>query len=438
MGWLGAGTRGRGRRRGIALGVSGALFASLVLAVGPSASVAGAQAKCDSPGVTADEIKVGVLHPQTGATFGAQFLPFGAGVKARLGAQNDAGGVGGRKLVAVDADDQGDPTTNFAAARKLVEDDEVLGVVQASPAATGQSAPYFSREGIPVTGWPINFVWGKYPNMFGYAGSTSAQPDSRFGKKVSSVVASFLKDHGATNMASVGTITPQSAAAAKNLAGAFRALKGDVGYLRADLPTQPVDYTADATAMKEAKIDTLSGSIQQPNFTLILQAARQAGNNLKVVYSPTGYDQRLLAAFGKDLAGAYFSVDWAPFELELPGHKQFDAAMAKYSPGSTSARSQLAMVGWLSADLFIRGLEEAGAKCPTRAAFIKNLRKVKDYDAGGLLPNPVNEQAVFGKPSGCQSFMQVAPDGSKFVPVDGDPDTAGYQSYCGKLITAKD
>ena len=107
---------------------------------------------------------------------------------------------------------------------------------------------------------------------------------------------------------------------------------------RADLPTQPVDYTADATAMKEAKIDTLSGSIQQPNFTLILQAARQAGNNLNVVYSPTGYDQRLLQAFGKDLAGAYFSVDWAPFELELPGHKQFDAAMAKYSPGSTPAR----------------------------------------------------------------------------------------------------
>ena len=90
-GWVGSvqervGVRvGMGVRVGVALGVSGALFASLMLAVGPSASVAGAQAKCDSPGVTADEIKVGVLHPQTGATFGAQFLPFGAGVKGAPG-----------------------------------------------------------------------------------------------------------------------------------------------------------------------------------------------------------------------------------------------------------------------------------------------------------------------------------------------------------------
>ena len=44
---------------------------------------------------------------------------------------------------------------------------------------------------------------------------------------------------------------------------------------------------------------------------------------------------------------------------------------------------------WAGADLMIKGLQMAGAN-PTRAAVIKDLRGLKSYNAGGLLPVSFN------------------------------------------------
>jgi hypothetical protein len=82
------------------------------------------------------------------------------------------------------------------------------------------------------------------------------------------------------------------------------------------------------------------------------------------------------------------------------------------------------MIGWLSADAFIRGLREAGASCPTRHAFIAQLRKVKDYTADGLLP-PTDFGALFGKMPLCFFYVQV--HDSHFEPVGSKP-------YCGVLL----
>jgi len=123
----------------------------------------------------------------------------------------------------------------------------------------------------------------------------------------------------------------------------------------------------------------------------------------------------------------FFVIDFAPFELELPAHTTFEDAMAKYEPDSTPARQQLSMNGWLAADLAIRGLQEAGA-CPKREAFIKNLRKVKGYDADGLLLTPVNEAKTFGTLSTCLNYVQVSTDGTQFELVDG------AVPLCGEVV----
>jgi len=402
-----------------------AVLAGVVTVTTTNVVTAGA-ASCDSPGVTAKEIKIGALYPQTSEAFGSQFLPYGAGVRARLAYENDTnGGVNGRKLVYSEADDKGDLTANFAAARQLVDSEGVFMVVEASPASKGPSAKYLNQKGVPVTGWPINYVWGVYKNMFGHAGSVVPQPDG--GPTVSTGGAQFLKDHGATNVASIGIDVTESATAAKGSADAAKAVGMKVGYLKTDIPATGTDYTADVAAMKEKGVDTLWGSIQQPLYTQLYNKAKEAGIQFKAALSPTGYDQRLLSAFGKDLAGVYFLIDFAPFELKLPAHKKFEDAMAKYSPDAQPAKQQLSMNGWLAADLAIRGLQEAG-KCPTREAFIKNLRKVKDYDADGLLLKPVNEAKTFGKVQTCYNYVQVSADGTKFELVDG------AVPFCGKVV----
>lgn len=402
-----------------------ALAASL-LTYATSSTVEAGAAACDSPGVSAKEIKIGALYPQTSEAFGSQFLPYGAGVRARLAYENATkGGVNGRKLVYSEADDKGDLTENFAAARELVDSEGVFMIIEASPASKGPSAKYLNQKGIPVTGWPINYVWGVYKNMFGHGGSTPPQPNG--GPKISTGQAQFLKDHGATNVASIGIDVTESATAARGAADAAKAVGLKVGYLKTDIPPTGTDYTADVAAMQEKGVDTLWGSIQQPLYTQLYLKAKEAGIQFKAALSPTGYDQRLLDAFGDKLAGVYFLIDFAPFELGLPAHKTFEDAMAKFEPDSKPAKQQLSMNGWLAADLAIQGLELAG-KCPTREAFIKNLRKVKDYDAGGLLLRPVNETKTFGKAPNCYNYVQVSADGTKFELVDG------AVPFCGKVV----
>jgi ABC-type branched-subunit amino acid transport system substrate-binding protein len=138
-------------------------LAASALTYATSTTVAAGAAACDSPGVSAKEIKIGALYPQTSEAFGSQFVPYGAGVRARLSYENDVNsGVNGRKLVYSEADDKGDLTANFAAARQLVDSEGVFMIVEASPASKGPSAKYLNQKGVPVTGWPINYVWGVY------------------------------------------------------------------------------------------------------------------------------------------------------------------------------------------------------------------------------------------------------------------------------------
>ncbi|WP_235486799.1 ABC transporter substrate-binding protein, partial [Frankia sp. AvcI1] len=72
-----------------------------------------------APGVTDSSIKVGLLYPDTGV-MAAQFTGYRAGVSARFGVENAAGGVDGRKIDFAWQDDQSDPRGNLQGARGLV------------------------------------------------------------------------------------------------------------------------------------------------------------------------------------------------------------------------------------------------------------------------------------------------------------------------------
>ena len=380
-------------------------------------------ADCDpSPGVTDTGIAVGVLSPQSGDT-GTQFLPFASGVTARLEAENAAGGVNGRTFSITEKDDGNEAATNLAAARELVKSEEVFGIIEASPRSPG-SAEFLNDEGIPVTGWAINAPWGTYDNMFGYGGSLDPRPEG----VLTSTGAQFMLDRGAKNLASVGFAgSPESSSAARGQAEAFEALGGEVGYLTTDVPFGSSDFTADVQRMKEAGVNALGGSITADSFVPLYLAAQQADLGLDVVLSPTGYDQRLVEAIGSQMAGVYFSIDFAPFEMELPAHEAFLDAMAEHAADEERPAQQLAMVGWLSADIFVRGVEEAG-DCMSRANFVSSLRAVDDYDADGLLLKPVDQSEAFGNPSLCTNYVQVKADGSAFELVeDATP-------YCGEVI----
>jgi branched-chain amino acid transport system substrate-binding protein len=369
-----------------------------------------------SPGVSASQIKVGGIFPTSGQQ-GPFFKAVGSGVKARFHAENENGGIGGRQLTFVAADDGDGELANLNAARDLVVRERVFGVIEVSTNADG-SGRFLHSEGVPVTGWGITPAWGTYRNMFGYRHSTSPKPE---GEAVTRS-AQFVKDHGGKRVAVVAGGAAASINVANQFADAVRALGMKVGYKSTDVPLGSVDWGTYVQGIIDGRADTLYTGLAPVDSASLAKAAKAAGVTLKVLLLPAGYDDRFAATYGPDLEGAYIAVDWRPYELHVPAHDRFKTNLTAVAPDEFP--SQLAMVGWLSADTFIRGLGAAGASCPRRDAFIRNLRGVKDYTADGLVP-PTDFAAEFGRMPLCFFYVQL--HDSHFVPVDDEP-------FCGVLL----
>ena len=396
------------------------VLGAAVAACGSDSKDAGTDAPnaCTSPapGVTSSSIQVGGIFATSGQQ-GPFFKAVGAGVEARFHAENEKGGIGGRTLKFVTADDGDGELANLNAARDLVVRDHVFGIIEVSTNADG-SGRFLHEEGVPVTGWGITSAWGQYRNMFGYRYSTSPKPE---GEAVTRS-AQFVKDHGAHRVAVVAGGAPASINVANQFADAAQVLGMTVGYKTTDVPLGTIDWSVQVRRIVDAGVDSLYTGLAPVDSAALVKAAKAAGASFKVVLLPAGYDDRFAAAYSADLEGAYFAVDWRPFELHVAAHDVFKANLEAVDPGEFPG--QLAMVGWLSADLFIRGLREANPLCPTRSAFIANLRKVKNYTANGLLPS-TDFAALFGKMPLCFFYVQLR--ASHFVPVGDKP-------FCGVLL----
>jgi ABC-type branched-subunit amino acid transport system substrate-binding protein len=394
------------RRRAHAL--AGALAALCLLATGcggPAGDSSGHTSSCSSPGVSPTQIQLGLLFPDTGSSE-SLFEPFRAGVDARLGVANAAGGVHGRKVTYTWRDDESTPQANLAGAVDLVRGG-AFAVVEGTSVASG-SAPYLHRAGIPVVGTSLEVPWTVYDNMFSYsnllAGSGSV-----------STYGDFVAAHGGHNALIVATrISATSQALATELAASLRSAGVQVaGTLDA---SAPIDFAALGKKIRDSGADTLVGAVTGGTFGGALLAALGAGVHLTVALSPAGYDQRILDSFKTIVAGAYFVVNFLPFEADRPAHREFVAAMLRYSPEIMPANQQAALSGWISADLMLRGLQGAG-DCPTRQSLLAALRSIRDYTADGLLTQPVDFQTGFGALTRCLSFVQVTSDGMHFTPV---------------------
>lgn len=414
-----------GAVRRVRQGVSAVGVVSLTAALLPACSTRAASpgpqttsSSCNSPdpGITAQTISVGAIFPSSGPQ-GSFFKAVGNGILARFYVANQAGGIGGRKLALQTADDGDGSIENLTAAQYLVGSSKVFGVIESSTNSDGSGA-YLASHRVPVTGWAITPDWGRDLNMFGYGQSTSplagGEPVTRD--------AQFMKAHGATRVAVLGGGAAASVSFAQNFIKTLRPVGLTLAYQNLNEPLGQTDFSYDAEAMKRLGVDALYTGLDPTANINVFEAAETAGVALRTALLPAGYDARLATAYGKVLEGAYVGIDWRPFELPVPAHQEFEDALHAVAPNEFPG--QLAMVGWLSANLFILGLQKAGASCPTRAAFIQKLRSVDGYTADGLLP-PTDFSKVFGKMPTC--YWEVQIHLGKFVPIGTNP-------YCGVLL----
>ena len=256
----------------------------------PSASgttVAGLEAS--APGVSKTTIKIGLITSLTGSA-SSEYTNLPKAAQAAIDAVNAAGGVGGRQLQLVTCDDASSATSNLTCAQSLVA--KGVFAIEAQSAFVFGGYKYLNQQGIPVTGGGYDGPeWGLQPNtnMFSVAGSyyTSGawytQP------------AQFMKDQGVASVSSFGYgISPSSSDSAKGFALAAKSIGLTVGYLNTSLPFGTINVTAVSLALKASGVTGAYMAMDENTNFAILTAAKQAGVNLKVAISATGYGQNLL------------------------------------------------------------------------------------------------------------------------------------------------
>ncbi|WP_336500840.1 ABC transporter substrate-binding protein [Candidatus Frankia alpina] len=329
---------------------------------GTTASASSCTGDGAAPGVTRDEVRLGLLYPDSGRLAEA-FPGLRAGVDARLGEVNATGGIQGRKIVYEWRDDAGTAEGNLSGARELVDQRGAFGVLEFTAAATG-SAKYLADRRIPTVGLAAEDVWTKYGNMFSFA-STLAAPVDTYGR--------FVKERGGTSAFLLrSAMSAGVSGAALRIGQSLQALGVDV--------VGSFAYTSGA--------DTVVTMITPADLPPVLRAIRELGGSPKVVLSLNGYDHSLLRRHGPDLAGVLVPVFYRPFEAGGAPIQHYLDAMARYSPQTDDAEQEFGLIGYINTDLFLRGLQAAGP-CPTRQSFLAGMRTLTRYDAGGLI-QPTN------------------------------------------------
>jgi ABC-type branched-subunit amino acid transport system substrate-binding protein len=405
-------------RRDVTRGIAAIVL--LVLTAAASACSSGKSpaitaAPCTTAGVTSQEIRLGLLYSDTGAS-SATLAVARAGVDARIGQANAGGGIHGRKIVYDWQDDPGTPEANTLGARNLIEGRHDFGLMEYTLGA-GASAQYLADRDVPVSGLAVGDAWPKYRNMFSFSYTTGGSVDT-YGQ--------FVKSRGGTRAALLRTaLSSEVGNAGTKLVDSLESV---------GIPTvAQVPYTpgADSPAVTAQKIidsgaDTLLAVVDAGvALPPVLTALHTAGKQMKVILSVSGYDNQLLRQAGPAMAGVVVPVFYRPFEAGGPAIARYTAAMSNYAPQVQNPTQEIAMIAYINTDLFLKGLQMAGP-CPTRKGFTEALRSVTSYDAGGLLEPPINIRNGLGKPTTCWSFVQANDTGSAFNVID--------QNRCGQTL----
>jgi branched-chain amino acid transport system substrate-binding protein len=366
-------------------------------------------------GASGSPITIGVVADLTG-TSASTFADGPAAAQARVDLQNAQGGVNGHPIKLVVVDDESSQTDVVTATQDLVSNKGAFAILADSPwLGESTAAAYTLKAGVPVVsanpdGQP--FTEQPYTNLFSWAGVGSPAVYNGL-TYTTTVEAQFLKDIGVTKLAGLGYgLSISSVDSIKELFAAAKKLGIAQCYANYSVPFGTVNFSTEALQIKAAGCNGIAGSFVDSSDVGLSEAVKNDGIKAKQLYF-TGYDSSVTSSPTAAAAfqGAY-ALASVNFTTPNPATQAMLAALVKYDPGFKKGEiPDLGAYGsYLAADLMIKGLQVAG-KNPTRASFIKNLRKVDSYDAGGILPTAVSFRHVGGvamlpkKP--CSYFMQL-------------------------------
>lgn len=342
------------------------------LSLGLCASLLAQPVAQAEPGVSAGEIRIGMVNTQSGPAAGLG-LGMRAGAETYLQRINAEGGVHGRRILLINKDDGYEPALTATQTQALIEVDQVfalLGYVgtptsrAAMPIALRHQVPYlfpftgaeFLRS--PVRKWVFNLRASYFNETAALAELITARlglgriallmQDDSFGETVKSGLVGALHQRG-------------------------RQIDAEARILRNDLTGAQQAIAKLAQAKPEAIV--FIGTYKQ--LAAAIREARAEGLEAQFFTVSFVGTENLISEAGALAEGVYISqVMPSPHDLSLPLINRYLQDMAPAEVGYTS------LEGYLAAATLVEALQASGPQL-SRQGFIAALQQL-DTDLGGF------------------------------------------------------
>ena len=362
-------------------------------------------------GVTADSITAANVSILTGPVPGL-FAGAVNGTDAFFQYQNSLGGVYGRQLKLIPADDQFDCGQNKALTEANAN--KAFAFVGSFSLFDNCGAEVFAANpNLPDIHNALSVQAGAESNNF------SAQP-IRQGMSLGTV--NYFKSKAPDAITAAASLIGDVQSAKDSWTGEQAAMQANgykFVYTRIYEPTE-TDFAADIIRMKAAGVKMLVLiAADVKGIARIESAAAQQGFHPEITaLGASGYDPTLVPlATAPSVEGDYFFLPTAMYLGEdraaIPEVDLFLTWLGRTHPGANA--DLFTVYGWVSARMFVQALKAAGPKL-TRAGVIAALHSITSFDANGLLAPGGNPAGKI--PPNCYIIARVH-DG-KFARVD-DP-----------------
>ncbi len=323
---------------------------------------------------TGEPIKLGAIYTKQP---GLDFSGIVGASKAYFDCLNDSGGVAGRPVDYVLADEQTNPQQVSSLATKMVENEKVLALVgNASILDCAVNAPYYEKQG-------MNVVLAGLPNEC-YSSPAIAPVNS--GPSLSNIgAAQYLVKQGAKSVIAATTAGPGAEA---TLQGAIAFAKQEGLKSSGSLEKVPIT-DAEAVVLKLADQAGEGGGVllafTPPDALKLLKAAEGQGLIDKVKWAcPTSCnDASLVKALGPAWDGKLgVNAELSLPESDDPDNTLYREVMKKYAPDQPLG--SFGQMGFLAAKIVGDAIADLPEDRLTREGVNEAIKAVEGHETGML------------------------------------------------------
>lgn len=306
----------------------------------------------------------------------------GAGAWAALEAWaaniNSKGGINGRKVQLVIADDGADPGRHAAAVRRLVQENKVTAFVgNFAPLTFSAGIPILEQSGVPSIGGDSGEK-GYFETPMSFAFNGAALPEGRTAGKWAP---------GAINKQKmaiyyIGEIEFGNRVAAELRDGWTRAGKEVVAYATISLG-QP-DYTAEIVRAQSSGAEVVAVYADFSACRRFFDAARRQRYKPVWVVASACYHAGAADHADQTENNLFASMPMEPPASSIPVVRELADVMRRFAPNFPDPDANgVLMRGWASGKLFERVVAESGGKTDSKS-LIDTLHRMKNETIFGI------------------------------------------------------